>query len=127
MKPEKFLREFFRPWESTNGYRQALPQFMTSDCEYEIVGFSSTVGPDQTVSFLDQLAIDTGIASRLVEFKHVTEQKGNLFVERLDHFFDNKGRRQGSVRVMSIMRVEGNALGSWRDYLDTRCFRNPQS
>jgi hypothetical protein len=67
-------------------WRSALADYFTSDCVYENVGLSKTVGAEQATDFVDAFNARMPFETMTVRLLHVVELHNIVMTERIDSF-----------------------------------------
>ena len=121
--PSDIVKDFLKACEPTFGYRAAISQYLSSDCAYENVGLTNTIGPAQASTLFDGFNSQMGFASLIIEMVGLVAAGNTVMTERIDHLDDAAGKRLLSLRVMGVFEVSGEKITAWRDYFDTVPFR----
>jgi limonene-1,2-epoxide hydrolase len=118
MKSTEVVSEFLRAWESPGEWRNALRQYLTEDCAYEIVGFARRLGPEQLILFVDALNETSPFHYMSVVMLNIAASANIVMTERVDHFHDASGAIFSSLPTMGIFEVTNGKIRAWRDYCD---------
>lgn len=121
--PIRTVQKFFQAWETSQGFRKAIPDFMTADCVYENVGLTLANGPTEALAvmqgFVDQMDFDRLTLDMLA----IAAVGNTVLTERVDDLYDSKGNKVVALRVMGTFEVRDGRIAAWRDYFDTAPFK----
>lgn len=126
MRPTSIVENFLGAWALPGQWRSALADYFTSDCVYENVGLSKTVGAEQAIDFVDAFNAKMPFESMTVRLLHVVELHNIVMTERIDSFHNASGAVIFSLPVMGIFELADGKIAAWRDYFDASAFKAAQ-
>ena len=121
--PIQTVQKFFQGWETSQGFRKAIPEYMTPDCVYENVGLTLANSPAEALAvmqgFVDQMDFDR----LMVEMLAIAAVGNTVLTARIDDLYDSQGTKRLALRVMGVLEVRDGKIAAWRDYFDTAPFK----
>jgi limonene-1,2-epoxide hydrolase len=126
LRPASIVEAFLAAWARPGQWRSALLDYFTSDCVYENVGLSRTVGPEQAIAFVDSFNSKLPFVTMKVEMHRLAESEDVIMTERVDSFYDASGAMIFSLRVMGVFELADGKIAAWRDYFDLSPFASKE-
>lgn len=120
MAPLNVVERFFARWAvSHEEMRASFLETMDADCEWENVGITTTVGPEQGLAFMDSFTNRIPFRTIRAEWISSAVDGERVYAERVDVLLDSEGNELKRVPVLGVLYVRANKIVRWRDYFDT--------
>jgi limonene-1,2-epoxide hydrolase len=117
------VKHFLHTWESPGAWRDALRDYLSADCVYEVVGLTKSVGPEHIIAFIEHFNEKLPFSHMSVTMLNIVERTNIVMTERVDHFHNFSGTVFSSIPTMGIFEVSNEWISAWRDYCDMSEFK----
>jgi limonene-1,2-epoxide hydrolase len=115
-------QEFMASWKIPNNLAASLNKYFTSDCRYENVGLSKTVGPADAIAFFTNFSQQLPFVLIDVDMLSIAAVGDTVLMERIDYLKDANGKTLLTLQLMGVMKIKDGRVYEWRDYFDTAPF-----
>jgi limonene-1,2-epoxide hydrolase len=115
-------QEFMASWKIPNNLQASLNKYFTSDCRYENVGLSKTVGPADAIAFFAGFSQQLPFVSIDIDMLSIAAVGDTVLMERIDYLKGADGKTLLTLPLMGVMKIKDGRVYEWRDYFDTAPF-----